>query len=179
MNYYVGLSDFFDLDQKGINYALFTQYDHTQGPLRFSIGTRYEQYNIRDKKEGQPVVRMGLNYELNENNFFRASLDKGIDTHLCTNCFYLEMLAKYQFTLTEIKPETGYTAEIGYKHKWFNKKSLPPTSDIAAFHMNYNDMVEYSYGLWGDSTRLNPLGVGFKPINVGQTKFRTRLLYFN
>ena len=36
--------------------------------------------------------------------------------------------------------------------------------------MNYNDMVEYSYGLWGDSTRLNPLGVGFKPINVGQTK---------
>ena len=33
MNYYVGLSDFFDLDQKGINYALFTQYDHTQGPL--------------------------------------------------------------------------------------------------------------------------------------------------
>ena len=25
--------------------------------------------------------------------------------------------------------------------------------------MNYNDMVEYSYGLWGDSTRLNPLGL--------------------
>ena len=33
LNYYVGLSDFFDLDQKGINYALFTQYDHTKDRL--------------------------------------------------------------------------------------------------------------------------------------------------
>jgi outer membrane receptor protein involved in Fe transport len=70
----------------------------------------------------------------------------------------------------ELKAETGYTAEIGYKHKWVLNESLKTYFDIAAFHMVYNDMVEYSYGLWGDSTRLNPLGVGFKPINVGQTK---------
>jgi hypothetical protein len=50
------------------------------------------------------------------------------------------------------------------------KEKFTAYFDIATFHMNYNDMVEYSYGLWGDSNRLNPLGVGFKPINVGQTK---------
>ena len=171
MNYYVGLSDFFDLDQKGINFALFTQYDHTQGPLRFSIGSRYEQYNIRDKKEGQPVVRMGLNYELNENKFFRASFGQGYRYPSMYELFLFRDAGEISiYSNRELKPETGYTAEIGYKHKWFAKEKFTAYFDIAAFHMNYNDMVDYSYGLWGDSTRLNPLGVGFKPINVGQTK---------
>ena len=171
LNYYVGLSDFFDSEQNGINYALFSQYDHTQGPLRFSFGTRYEQYNLRNKKEGKPVVRMGLNYELNERNFFRASFGQGYRYPSMYELFLFKDAGEISiYSNPDLKPETGYTAEIGYKHKWISKENLKSYIDLAAFYMNYNDMVEYSYGLWGDSTRLNPLGIGFKPINVGQTK---------
>ena len=171
MNYFVGLSDFFDNDKTGINYALFSQYDHTQGPLLFSAGARYEQYNLRGKNEGRPIFRGGLNYQINERNFLRASIGQGYRYPSMYELFLFKDAGQISiYSNPELKAETGYTAEIGYKHKWVLNESLKTYFDIAAFHMVYNDMVEYSYGLWGDSTRLNPLGVGFKPINVGQTK---------
>ena len=171
MNYFVGLSDFFDNDKKGVNYAVFTQYDHTQGPLLFSTGARYEQYNLRGKNEGRPIFRGGLNYQLNERNFFRASIGQGYRYPSMYEMFLYKDAGQISiYSNPELKAETGYTAEIGYKHKWVLNESFKTYFDVAAFQMVYNDMVEYSYGLWGDSTRLNPLGVGFKPINVGQTK---------
>ena len=171
MNYFVGLSDFFDNDKTGINYALFSQYDHTQGPLLFSAGARYEQYNLRGGNEGRPIFRGGLNYQINERNFLRASIGQGYRYPSMYELFLFKDAGQISiYSNHELKAETGYTAEIGYKHKWVLNESLKTYFDIAAFHMVYNDMVEYSYGLWGDSTRLNPLGVGFKPINVGQTK---------
>ena len=171
LNHYIGLSDFFNNDKTGINYALFSQYDFTLSPLRYSIGMRYEQYNIRDKREGKPVVRMGLNYELNHRNFFRASIGQGYRFPSMYELFLYKDAGEISiYSNPLLKPETGYSAEIGFKHKWIHKKQLKTYIDIAIFHMQYNDMVEYSYGLWGDSTRLNPLGIGFKPINVGQTK---------
>ena len=102
------------------------------------------------------MVRMGLNYELNENNFFRAFFGQGYRYPSMYELF----LFRYEISIysnRELKPETGYTAEIGYKHKWFAKEKFTAYLDIAAFHMNYNDMVEYSYGLGAtqrDSTRL-------------------------
>ncbi len=171
LNHYLGASDFFDSEQNGINYALFSQYDRTQGPLRYSIGSRYEEYNLRNKKEGKPVIRMGLNYELNDRNFFRASIGQGYRFPSMYELFLYRDAGQISiYSNPELKAETGYSAEIGFKHKWIYKRNLKSYIDIAAFHMNFNDMVEYSYGLWGDSTRLNPLGIGFKPINVGQTQ---------
>ena len=125
----------------------------------------------RNKKEGKPVLRMGVNYELNERNFFRASIGQGYRYPSMYELFLYRDAGEISiFSNPELKPETGYTAEIGYKHKWISNEHLKTYIDLAAFHLTYNDMVEYSFGLWGDSTRLNPLGVGFKPINVGQTK---------
>ena len=171
MNYFVGLSDFFNNDKTGINYALFSQYDHTQGPLLFSLGARYEQYNLRGKNEGRPIFRGGLNYQINDRNFLRASIGQGYRYPSMYELFLFKDAGQISiYSNPELKAETGYTAEIGYKHKWVFNDSFKTYFDVAAFHMVYNDMVEYSYGLWGDSTRLNPLGVGFKPINVGQTK---------
>ena len=170
-NHYLGLSDFFDNDKTGINYAFFSQYDNTLGPLRFSLGIRYEQYNIRNKKEGKPVLRAGFNYEFDERNFFRASIGQGYRFPSMYELFLYKDAGEVSiYSNPSLKPETGYSTEIGFKHKWIHKKQLKTYLDIAVFHMKYNDMVEYSYGLWGDSTRLNPLGIGFKPINVGQTK---------
>lgn len=171
LNHFVGLSDFFESDQNGINYALFTQYDDTEGPFRYSVGTRYEQFNIREKKEGKPVIRLGANYEFNDRNFLRASFGQGYRYPSMYELFLYKDAGQISiYSNPELLPETGYSAEIGFKHKLMFKDNLKAYVDIAAFYMRYNDMVEYSYGLWGDSTRLNPLGVGFKPINVGETK---------
>lgn len=170
LNQYVGLSDFFSKDQKGINYAFFYQYDHTQGPLRFSLGTRMERYNLRDQKEGKPVTRLGLNYELNEQNFFRASIGQGYRYPSMYELFLYRDAGEISiYSNPDLEAETGYSAEIGYMRKLFSGEKFATYFDITAFHMKFDNMVEYSYGLWGDSTRLNPLGIGFKPINVGET----------
>jgi len=171
VNYFVGLSDFFESDRNGVNYAIFSQFDRTKGPFLYSLGARYEAYNVRDKREGKPIFRGGINYQINDRNFLRASIGQGYRFPSMYELFLYRDAGKIAiFSNPELKAETGYTAEIGFKHKWVLNSSFKTYFDVAAFQMLYNDMIEYSYGLWGDSTRRNPLGIGFKPINVGQTK---------
>ena len=171
MNHFVGLSNFFESKQNAVNYALFSQLDHTKGPLLYSFGARYEAYNVRNRTEGKPIFRGGVNYQVNDRHFFRASIGQGYRFPSMYELFLYRDAGQISiYSNPELKAETGYTAEIGYKYKWAPNDSFKSYFDVAVFKMRYNDMVEYSYGLWGDSTRLNPLGIGFKPINVGQTK---------
>lgn len=171
-NYLFGASDFFESDNSGVNLSLFSQYDNTNGPLRYSLGGRYEHYTVRGKYEGKPVFRSGLNYEINENNFLRASIGQGYRFPSMFELYLFKDAGEISiYSNPDLAPETGWTAELGYKKKINN--ALGGTIahfDIAVFMMEFDNMVEYSYGLWGDSTKRNPLGVGFKPINVGPTR---------
>ena len=42
--------------------------------------------------------------------------------------------------------------------------------DAAAFIMEYDDMMEFSFGLWGEYENAENTGLGFKSVNVGKTK---------
>ena len=51
----------------------------------------------------------------------------------------------------QLKPESGWSSEIGIKQgvktgKWMGY------IDVAAFFMRYDDMMEFSFGQWGSST---------------------------
>jgi iron complex outermembrane receptor protein len=63
----------------------------------------------------------------------------------------------------DLKPESGWSAEIGIKQgvKFGNWMGY---LDVAGFLMQYDDMMEFSFGLWGDK------GPGFKSLNVGKTQ---------
>jgi iron complex outermembrane receptor protein len=68
----------------------------------------------------------------------------------------------------ELKPESGWSSELGIKQgikigKWMGYL------DVAAFLMQYDDMMEFTFGHWGGPT--DPFyGLGFKSINVGKTQ---------
>ena len=69
----------------------------------------------------------------------------------------------------ELKPETGWSAELGIKknikiNNWFG------SIDIAAFLMRYNDMMEFTFGQWGDPLTMPLYGLGFKSVNIGKTE---------
>jgi iron complex outermembrane receptor protein len=69
----------------------------------------------------------------------------------------------------ELKPETGWSAELGIKqsikiNKWIG------FLDLAAFVMRYNDMMEFTFGQWGDPLTMPLYGLGFKSVNVGATQ---------
>jgi iron complex outermembrane receptor protein len=78
----------------------------------------------------------------------------------------------------ELKPETGWSTEIGIKQglKFGNWMGY---LDAAAFIMEYDDMMEFNFGSWGEivnytvdpiSNELLVEGVGFKSLNVGKTR---------
>jgi iron complex outermembrane receptor protein len=77
----------------------------------------------------------------------------------------------------QLQPESGWSSEVGIKQglktgKWMGY------IDIAAFIMEYDDMMEFSFGQWaqnifdpntGEPTE-NLFGLGFKSVNVGKTR---------
>jgi iron complex outermembrane receptor protein len=68
----------------------------------------------------------------------------------------------------DLKPESGWSTEIGIKQglKFGNWMGY---LDVAAFLMQYNDMMEFAFGQWGGTNK--PLsGLGFKSVNVGKTQ---------
>ena len=69
----------------------------------------------------------------------------------------------------ELKPESGWSTEIGIKQgvkigKWMGYL------DVAAFLMQYDDMMEFSFSQWGDPATDLMAGLGFKSVNAGKTQ---------
>jgi iron complex outermembrane receptor protein len=145
--------------------------------LNISLGARYESFalhsddkhfihgdSITDFYASKPVFRTGLNYQLAEATYVRTSWGQGYrfpsmaELFISTNQSGLEIYPNPQ-----LKPESGWSTEIGIKQgvrfgNWMGYL------DVAGFLMQYDDMMEFTFGLWGDR------GPGFKSINVGETQ---------
>ena len=165
------------------NHALYGQVDKKIGRLNISTGARYEYFSLDSEKKhiingdsinhfatGSPVFRAGLNYKLSNTTFIRSSWGQGYrfpsmaELFVSTNASGIEIYAN-----PELKPETGWSAELGIKqsikiNKWIG------FLDLAAFVMRYNDMMEFTFGQWGDPLTMPLYGLGFKSVNVGATQ---------
>ena len=184
-------SDLFQGNNYRSNNSIYTQLDKKWNKLNLSFGGRYEHFKIQSEDKylidgdsinsfvkAKPVFRAGANYQLAEATFLRSSWGQGFrfpsmaELFISTNYSGIEIFAN-----PELKAETGWSAEIGLKQgvkvgKW--KGYL----DGAAFVMEYNDMMEFNFGNWGDTVRYsinsdNEIvydGIGFKSVNVGKTR---------
>ena len=165
------------------NHSLYTQMDKKIGNLNISTGARYEYFSLNSETKhiirgdtldhfatGGPVFRGGLNYQIGESTFIRSSWGQGYrfpsmaELFVSTNASGIEI-----YSNPELKPETGWSAEIGVKqnvkiNKWYG------SIDIAAFLMKYNDMMEFTFGQWGDPQTMPLYGLGFKSVNIGETQ---------
>ena len=75
----------------------------------------------------------------------------------------------YVYPNPALKP-SGWSSELGIKQA-VKYKSWVGYLDIAYFLMQYDDMMEFSFGKWGEDLGLaNFGGAGFKSINVGKTQ---------
>ena len=175
-------SDLFNGKNYKTNHSFYTQLDKKWNRLNISLGARYESFalhsdekhfingdSITDFSASKPVFRTGLNYQLAEATYIRSSWGQGYrfpsmaELFISANQGGLEI-----YPNTQLKPEGGWSSEIGIKQgvkigKWMGY------IDIAAFLMRYDDMMEFSFGQWGGPEK--PLGgIGFKSINVGATQ---------
>ena len=175
------------------NHSFYGQLDKKYGRINMSAGARYEHFSVRTGQlyliddeytdnitTGKPVFRTGINYQLAEATFLRSSWGQGYrfpsmaELFISTNQSGLEI-----YPNPELKPESGWSSEIGLK-QGFRVGNWKGYADLAAFLMQYNDMMEFTFGKWAESIyeipnnpfsgTTNYNGIGFKSLNVGATQ---------
>ena len=152
------------------NTAAFLQVDWSPVPrLHLSAGGRYEHFTINEEAEGRPVFRAGLNWQLAEATFMRASWGEGFRFPTIAERFIRTGLGSLQiYPNSNLRPESAWSAEWGLK-QGFKIAGFKGFADVAVFHQAYNDYIEFTFGPWGGPGA--PLaGLGFTSINTGATQ---------
>jgi iron complex outermembrane receptor protein len=153
-----------------INNSLYTQVDYKKDRLNLSLGGRYEHFQDARNTISRPIFRGGANYRVGLATFLRASFGQGIRFPSM-----LERYVNYEtgpmtiFPNENLNPETGWSSELGIKQvvKIGDWKGF---IDVAAFVMQYNDMMEFSFGKWGADDEGQLFGFGFKSVNIGNSR---------
>ena len=153
---------------KNINHSLYSQADVKHKRLNLSLGARFEHYN-NGTAYNKPIFRSGINYRIAKVTYLRGSYGEGIRFPTMIERFVTFNTGPvYIYPNENLQPETGWSAEIGIK-QGFQVGDWKGFVDLAAFVMEYDDMMEFSFGKWGASDH-GLGGLGFKSINIGNTR---------
>jgi len=153
------------------NAFFYVQLNGTIKKLNFSIGGRIEENGI-DKKSSDlvPVMRIGLNYPITKSTFIRSSFGQGFRYPSIAERFIRTQVGTIViYPNDSLQDETGWTAELGLR-QLIQKGILSAYFDVALFRMEYKDMMEFSFGQWGNIFTDPFAGIGFKSINIGNTR---------
>lgn len=175
------------------NLALYSQYEYKLDRLDLTGGLRLEYFD-QDGVQGDselrlgsdssatslpvfPIVRFGAHYELAKYSHLRASFGQGVrypavaERFISTNVGALNVFANPDLTR-----ETGWAAEIGFKQGVKIGKKWKGMLDIAGFVNQYNNMMEFTFGVFNPETneRLDPADPTYNQqivdiINAGYT----------
>lgn len=157
---HVGADSHVTSTHKSDNIAGFFQYDDKFfDKLNLSLGVRFEYYRVDShyreaeteifgaKIPVKPVFRGGLNYQLADYTFLRASFGQGYRYPSITEKFIVKDIGGVgAYPNRNLKPEHGYNAEIGVKQA-YKFGPFMGYIDLAAFYTYYKDMIEFDFGL--------------------------------
>ncbi len=151
--------------------------------LNTTLGARLEYINVSglDQARAIPVFRGGASYAVSEKDFVRTSFGQGFRFPSLAEQYIDDDITEgiNVYPNPELKPETGFSAEIGYKRAFGSNKEggWKGFVDASVFMMEYRDLIEFQFGLYrpegveGDTT-LNDLltHLGFKSTNVSRAR---------
>ncbi len=165
------------------NYAPYLQLDKKIGKLNISTGFRYEYNELRTPelvplaagskikdtvpngliRESKPVFRLGLNYQLAEYTYLRASFGQGYRFPTIAEKFITSRLGPaFLVPNTKLQSETGWSSEIGIK-QGVKIGNWAGFFDAALFWTEYQRMIEFAFV---------PKFFGFQAQNVGDTRIK-------
>ncbi len=150
------------------NFACFTQFDKKIKRLSLSAGLRTEYFRIDSTETVSkidlmisndtlklpviPVVRAGANYQIAKYTFIRASFGQGFRFPSVAEKYTSALVSSLRiFPNPNLRLEKGWSAEIGIKQgvKIGNWNGY---LDIAGFWTEYEDMMEYAFGVYNPET---------------------------
>jgi len=161
-------------DHQGNNIAFYTQADYKINRLVLSFGARWEHNRVDTVKSGfLPVFRTGLNYRIFKGTHFRMSYGQGIRYPSIAEKFIKTSVGGdiYVYPNDSLLPESGWSAEAGFNQvlvlgSWLGN------FDIAGFWTEYQDMMEFTFGQFGNIFTDPFFGLGFKSLNIGNTQIK-------
>jgi outer membrane receptor protein involved in Fe transport len=171
MQQYIVIGSNFYGDHTGLNLAGYSQFEAEPLTwLRAVAGLRIEKYILDgDGEKPVPIVRAGLNATLAPATFLRASIGQGYRYPAVAEKFAYTTLGSIRILPnSEIKPESGWSSELGIKHG-FSILSLSGQADLALFYSQNTDMIEFVFGYWYD-TRAEMFTYGFQPTNIENSR---------
>ncbi|MEN8116576.1 MAG: TonB-dependent receptor [Bacteroidota bacterium] len=154
--------------------ALYTQLDYKFFKrMSASIGVRGERYTLDDTdKDYGFVTRVGLNSQVTKTTFLRASFGQGYRFPSIAEKYTATSLGSLNiFPNPELKSETGWSSEFGVR-QGLTIKNWTAYIDAALFWTEYNDMIEFTFGVYKPDTVIFPTldHVGFKSLNIGKAR---------
>ena len=163
------------------NIAGYIQGDKKWNKFNLTAGMRMEYFQIDSvQSKGklfnkdlnspfQPVFRVGGTYQPMEYTFLRASYGQGYRFPSIAEKFISSSVGALNvFPSPNIKPEYGWSAEVGIK-QGFKIKNFKGYLDVAGFITKYQDMMEFYFGFYlpnGEVTSPSLESLGASSTNI-------------
>lgn len=173
------LSSYLQLDKKFFDRLFITVGGRFE---YYRLDTAVTEYNITRNRNNEPdtiatlpfrpVMRAGITYQAGEATYFRISYGQGYrfpcvaEKYIRTSAGGLEI-----YPNNNLQPEYGQSAEIGIK-QGIAVGNWKGYADAAIFWMEYTDMMEFTFGAYGNPLTEPIFGFGFKSINIGKARIR-------
>jgi outer membrane cobalamin receptor len=158
-------------DHSGINLAGYTQVElQPVNHLKVTAGIRIEQNSLdNDKEKVVPVFRSGINWQVADYTFIRASFGQGYRYPSVAEKYAATTLGSVKiFPNPYVKSESGWSAETGIK-QGISIGELMGQVDIALFLSQNINMIEYLFGNYPDPV-TQEFSYGFMATNVESSR---------
>jgi iron complex outermembrane receptor protein len=153
-------------DHISSNSALYGQVESKFKQLDITAGMRIEHYKLDDMKADSrffindslsipvyPIFRMGMHYKLTPATHIRASFGQGVRFPSIAERFVSTSVGGLTiFKNPNLKPEKGWSSELGFKQLVKLGSSWKGFFDVAAFINEYSNMTEFTFGIYNPLT---------------------------
>lgn len=157
-----------------LNISAYTQLENKiNKTLNLSVGGRLEYFQLNDTITAlKPIFRAGTSIKIYQETYLRASYGQGYRFPTITERFIKTGVGNMGvFPNPNLKPESSWNAEVGIKQGLkFGK--IYGYLDLAGFWQEYQNTIEYMFGIWHPLTTPQALGssAGFKFLNTGESR---------
>jgi iron complex outermembrane receptor protein len=157
-----------------LNVSAYTQLENKiNKTLNLSAGGRLEYFRLNDTITAlKPIFRAGASMKLYQETYLRGSYGQGYRFPTITERFIKTGVGNFGvFPNPDLKPESSWNAEVGIKQGLkFGK--LYGYLDLAGFWQEYENTIEYMFGIWNEITDIQKLGssAGFMFLNTGKSR---------
>jgi iron complex outermembrane receptor protein len=157
-----------------LNISAYTQLENKiNKTLNLSVGGRLEYFQLNDTVTAmKPIFRAGTSIKIYQETYLRASYGQGYRFPTITERFIKTGVGNMGvFPNPNLKPESSWNAEVGIKQGLkFGK--IYGYIDLAGFWQEYQNTIEYMFGIWNPLTTPQALGssAGFKFLNTGNSR---------